>query len=81
MNINFSSSHGTRRATIIVAMCAPLFACILDVPLGGKACDDQHPCVSGFTCIAGTCLTPVAEGEGEGEAKASCSGREEYFCE
>ncbi len=54
-------TRATCRAAIVGGVLA-LSACVLRPELAGRACDDEHPCVAGYTCHAGTCVTgPVAE--------------------
>lgn len=57
MNTSLASSHGSKRTVVFAAM----FACILEVPLGGEACDEQRRFLGGFTCRDGICAARVGE--------------------
>ena len=60
---------------------AAAFGCPLDVSLVDKHCNEQHPCIAGFTCLDAVCVPEATaldagpgEGEGEGEGEGAAVG-------
>ena len=61
------------RAVASMLLLLACTACVLGTSMEGKSCDDEHPCVNGYRCADGQCVT--GEGEGEpGPLPADCQG-------
>ncbi len=61
MSRGASSCSWVKGGVLAAAFALGATGCWVSVPLDGKACDESHPCVDGFSCWSGTC---VSSGDG-----------------
>ncbi|MBI5543994.1 MAG: hypothetical protein HY901_08915, partial [Deltaproteobacteria bacterium] len=60
-----------RRSAILVCVHLSLTGCAVPtLDLTGKACDAAHPCVAGFECVSGSCVSSAATDGGSLECDA-----------
>lgn len=59
-----------------LAMSLALSSCFVTVSLDDKRCDDGHPCLDGYDCVAGVCVAPGRPVDGHDAGSSDAGGRD-----